>query len=165
MASRVAGIKRWRIDLEPSAALKGRGQSSEYGGSAAAPAAGGACKELAMTSAALELQDQLEVEPQPGVIGHLPPERRLSDRWPLEGVATAFRLAGERFGDMHELRLIDYSPRGMGAVSHSVIEPGTIVSIGFQAPGYPAKRGEVVGCHPCGQGYRISIEFHAGLAA
>jgi hypothetical protein len=121
-------------------------------------------KESVMTTATLELKHETS-EPLPGVIARLPLERRQSDRWPIDGVATAFRLGGERFGDMHELRLIDYSHSGLGAVSDTVIEPGTPVSIGFQAPGYTAKRGEVVACHPCGHGYRISIEFRASLAA
>ena len=92
-------------------------------------------------------------------------ERRASDRWPVEGVATAFRLAGDRFGEMQPLKMIDYSWDGLGAKCSTPLEPGTILSLGFQAPGYAAKRGVVVRCLPCGDGYRLAIRFEALLAA
>jgi len=92
-------------------------------------------------------------------------ERRDVDRWPIEGVGTAFRLSGEKFGQMHDLRMLDYSDDGLGAISDTVIDPGTIVSVGFQAPGYIAKRGTVLRCTPCGEGYRVAIQFQARLAA
>ena len=92
-------------------------------------------------------------------------ERRAIDRWPLEGVATAFRLSGHRFGCAHELHTIDYSTDGLGAISQTVIEPGTIVSIGFQSPGCAPKRGTLLRCIPCGEGYRVAIQFEARLAA
>ena len=92
-------------------------------------------------------------------------ERRSQDRWPVEGVATAFRLAGDRFGEMQSLKMIDYSWDGLGAISSAPLEPGTMVSLGFQSPGYMAKRGVVVRCLPCGDGYRLAIRFEALLAA
>src|SRR4051812_43856324 len=92
-------------------------------------------------------------------------ERRGVDRWPVQGTATAFRLTGERFGAMHELRMLDYSYDGLGALSNSVMEPGTLVSIGFQAPGYIAKRGVVLRCSPSGDGYHVAIQFQARMAA
>jgi hypothetical protein len=92
-------------------------------------------------------------------------ERRQSDRWPIGGVATAFELAGEHFGRMHTLRPADYSHHGMGAIADDVIQPGSLVSIGFQEPGYTAKRGTVVRCLPCGDGYRVGIVFEQRLAA
>jgi hypothetical protein len=92
-------------------------------------------------------------------------ERRNIDRWPLEGAATAFRLSGEHFGTMHELHVLDYSPDGLGAICDATIPPGTVVSVGFQAPGHYAKRGTVLRCAPCGQGYRVAIQFEPRLAA
>jgi hypothetical protein len=92
-------------------------------------------------------------------------ERRQSDRWRLDGVATAFELGGEAFGRMHTLRMLDYSDGGVGAQCDSVLPPGTPVSIGFQSPGYIARRGVVTRCRPCGEGYRIAIEFEQRLAA
>lgn len=92
-------------------------------------------------------------------------ERRSSDRWPMQITATAFRLAGSDFGRMHDLRVQDFSHAGLGAISDSVIEPGTAVSIGFSEPGYIAKRGVVLRCTPCGEGYRVAIEFEARMAA
>lgn len=92
-------------------------------------------------------------------------ERRQNDRWQSEGVATAFQLAGERFGAMYTLRVVDFSSDGLGALSDTPIEPGTLVSIGFQAPGRIAKRGVVSRCLPCGDGYHVGIQFEARLAA
>ena len=92
-------------------------------------------------------------------------ERRAHDRWPVQGVATAFRVAGERFGQMQALKMIDYSWEGLGASCPEPLEPGTILSLGFQAPGYVAKRGVVLRCLPCGDGYRVAIRFDSLLAA
>ncbi|MEE8153610.1 MAG: PilZ domain-containing protein [Phycisphaerales bacterium] len=92
-------------------------------------------------------------------------ERRAHDRWPMEGVATAVRLGGERFGQMQVLKMIDYSWEGLGAFCPEPLEPGTIVSLGFQEPGYVAKRGVVLRCLPCGDGYRAAIQFESLLAA
>src|SRR5437868_14778379 len=77
-------------------------------------------------------------------------ERRAIDRWRMEGSATAFCLSGDRFGQMHDLQMLDYSHDGLGAVSETVLEPGTQVSIGFQSPGYVGKRGIVLRRMPCG---------------
>jgi len=92
-------------------------------------------------------------------------ERRQCDRWGLEGVATVFELAGDGFGRMHTLKMLDYSEGGLGAVSDTVIPLGSTVSIGFQAPGYIAKRGVVMRCAPCGHGYHVAIGFEQRLAA
>lgn len=92
-------------------------------------------------------------------------ERRLADRWPLDGVATLFELAAESFGQTHTLRTCDFSHGGMGALSDTMISPGTSVSIGFQAPGYPARHGVVARCLPCGEGYRVAIYFEMRRAA
>ena len=92
-------------------------------------------------------------------------ERRSVDRWRVSGVATAFCLGGEQFGAMHELSVLDYSLDGLAATCNTVIQPGQSISIGFQSPGYPAKRGTVLRCMPCGQGYRIAVQFEARMAA
>lgn len=92
-------------------------------------------------------------------------ERRQVDRWPMRSSATAFRLGGNDFGRTHELKVVDYSYTGLGAISSSVIEPGTRVSVGFANPGCLAKRGTVLRCTPCGEGYRVAIEFEARMAA
>lgn len=92
-------------------------------------------------------------------------DRRMGDRWPVDGGATAFQLAGDSFGRMHTLQMRDCSDTGMGAVSETPIPPGSIVSIGFQMPGHLAKRGEVIRCEPCGEGYRIAVVFEHRMAA
>lgn len=92
-------------------------------------------------------------------------ERRANDRWPVQGVAKTFRVAGERFGEMQVLKMIDYSWDGLGAFCPEPLEPGTIVSLGFQEPGYMTKRGVVLRCLPCGDGYRVAIQFESLLAA
>jgi hypothetical protein len=104
---------------------------------------------------------QTAVEEQPS----LRFERRQADRWSQHGAASAFRLAGERFGQIHDLKMLDYSFEGMGAHCAEPIEPGTLVSIGFQAPGCIAKRGVVTRCLPSGDGYRIGIRFEMRMAA
>lgn len=92
-------------------------------------------------------------------------ERRGVDRWPVHAAATAFRLSGQRFGQVHDLNLMDYCDDGLGALSDLPIEPGAIVSIAFHSPGYAAKRGTVLRCMPCGHGYRLAIQFAARMAA
>jgi hypothetical protein len=92
-------------------------------------------------------------------------ERRQMDRWQVGGVATAFELAGDSFGRMHTLRMVDYSDEGFGATSPSMLTPGTSVSIGFQEPGYMAKRGTIIRCEPVGEGYRIGVVFERRMAA
>ncbi|UCD74978.1 MAG: PilZ domain-containing protein [Phycisphaerales bacterium] len=92
-------------------------------------------------------------------------ERRCIERWPMEGAATAFGLAGEHFGHIHEMTMCDYSHGGMGAISDTPIEPGTQVSVGFQQPGVVARRGVIRRCYPCGNGYRVGIQFELRQAA
>lgn len=92
-------------------------------------------------------------------------ERRQSDRWPIEGHATLFRLDGMHFGDMVELDVTDYSHGGFGGRSQEPIEPGTIVSVGFSMPHAPARRGVIVSCRPDGHGYRVGMRFEHRMAA
>lgn len=92
-------------------------------------------------------------------------ERRDSERRRLDGVATVFCLSGACFGEMHELNTLDYSSGGLAAMSDRAIAPGTLLSIGFSTQGMLARRGIVRRCLPSGEGYRLSIEFEARLAA
>lgn len=92
-------------------------------------------------------------------------ERRSAERWGMGGEATAFRLQGEEFGRMHGLSMRDFSPGGVGAVCADAIEPGTLVSIGFQQPGVVARRGVVRRCVPCGDGYQLGVQFELRQAA
>lgn len=92
-------------------------------------------------------------------------ERRQSDRWPAGGLAKAYRIAGERFGEAYTLRMIDSSRDGIGAMCSWPLEPGSVVSVGYPAPGYPVQTGVVLRCLPCGDGYRLAIRFDLALAA
>lgn len=92
-------------------------------------------------------------------------ERRCSDRWPQEGQATAFQLGGDHFGQLHEMRMQDYGPGGLAAISDTAIAPGASVTLGFSVPGYMAARGTVLRCVPCGEGYRVAIRFELPMAA
>lgn len=118
-----------------------------------------------MSTACRTVEESMIATPLLNDEGPLPFEQRDHDRWRIDGVATVFRVGGERFGQMISVRTIDYSDRGIGAISHEPIEPGAVVSVGFQAPGYAAKRGMVTSCRPCGEGYRVGIAFEARLAA
>jgi hypothetical protein len=92
-------------------------------------------------------------------------ERRQVDRWPAQGQATAFCLTGDSFGRIHDLSLLDYSHDGLAAISNAPIAPGTEMSMGFAAPGHLAKRCTVLRCEPCGEGYRIAVQFQMRMAA
>lgn len=92
-------------------------------------------------------------------------ERRNGSRWPLEGEATAFCLAPESFGQIHELHLMDGSDHGIGAQCDTAIPPGTVVSLGFSIHGFTARQGTVVRCLPCGDGYRVAVRFQRRMAA
>lgn len=92
-------------------------------------------------------------------------ERRQVDRWPAQGAASAFCLTGDAFGRICDLSLADYSHDGMAAHSNDWLAPGSEISIGFAAPGYLARRGTVLRCEPCGQGYRLAIQFQMRMAA
>ena len=92
-------------------------------------------------------------------------ERRISDRWQTTGGATAICVGGEQFGQMHQLRLADCSDDGVGAISDTVLEPGTIVTLGFQTPGSLSRQAVVLRCQPCGEGYRVGLQFALRQAA
>jgi hypothetical protein len=92
-------------------------------------------------------------------------ERRLIDRWPARGVASAYCVGGDRFGQRFILQLIDESHEGLAARTSRPLEPGTAVSVGFATLGHHARRGVVLRCVPCGEGYRLAIRFETRLAA
>jgi len=78
---------------------------------------------------------------------------------PIPGSATAFHLDGDRFGTMHDLVELAISEQALEARSHQAVPPGSRVSLGFEAPGNPARQGEVVACDPCGDGFRVGIRL------
>ena len=92
-------------------------------------------------------------------------ERRLNDRWPAHGVATAHCVAGEQFGRRYTLRLADESDDGLGGRSDRPLDPGTLVTVSFAEPGCPVRNGVVVRCLPCGDGYSVAIRFEMRMAA
>ena len=92
-------------------------------------------------------------------------ERRLDDRWRSDGSAVAYGTAGELFGQRFELKLIDESYRGVGAVSPHPVTPGTVVRVGFNRFGAIPQDGVVLRCLPCGEGYRLAILFDRRMAA
>ena len=101
--------------------------------------------------------------PAPPAAGRF--ERRRHDRWPARGRATACCAAGELFGETRPLKILDESDEGLGARSDRPLAPGTVVTVGFAAPGHGARTGVVLRCLPCGDGYRLAIRFETRLAA
>lgn len=85
--------------------------------------------------------------------------------WDLPGCATAFCLGADIFGTMWHLTSLRYGTAGLVADAAEPIEPGSKVSLGFEAPGYVAKRGEVVACRELGSSFRVAIRFEERLAA
>lgn len=92
-------------------------------------------------------------------------ERRINDRWTLDGAAVAYETGGVHFGRRHALRLIDGSPDGFGAMAASPLPPGTSVVIAFPAPGGGTARGTVIRCLPAGRGYRVAVRLEGRAAA
>jgi hypothetical protein len=91
-------------------------------------------------------------------VAHGDRDRRRAPRTAIECSATAFCL-GRRFGEIHELRTIDYSPCGISAEAHAQLEPGMIVSIGMSSPGCAAGCGHVVRCERAEHGYHVAVCF------
>lgn len=85
--------------------------------------------------------------------------------WDLSGCATAFCLGADIFGTMWHLTSLRYGEAGLVADCVEPIEPGSRISLGFEAPGYVAKRGEVVACREEGSSFRIAVRFEQRLAA
>ncbi len=86
-------------------------------------------------------------------------DRRQYCRTWLDGVATAFELKGDHFGEIHTLSTVDYSESGMGASSTDAVRCGTFLSIGFQDPGHGAKFGAVIRCERDRGGFRLGVSF------
>ena len=126
----------------------------------AAPPGGREARRIAVLEAGIMTTTTREAPPAP-----LKFERRRCPRRPLDGQASVFCLASDAFGRIHDLRLVDGCEDGVGAVSDTVIEPGTMVSVGFSIPGYIARRGVVTRCLPCGDGYRVAISYEQRMAA
>lgn len=85
--------------------------------------------------------------------------------WDLPGCATAFCLGADIFGTMWHLTGLRYGEAGLVADCVEPIEPGSRISLGFEAPGYVAKRGEVVACRELGSSFRVAVRFEQRLAA
>ena len=87
--------------------------------------------------------------------------------------ASADDGQSERYGESLEthpgsswiLTAPRYGEAGPVADCVEPIEPGSKVSLGFEAPGYVAKRGEVVACLELGSTFRVAIRFEQRLAA
>jgi hypothetical protein len=84
---------------------------------------------------------------------------------PIFGAVTVFHLEGERFGSMQEVVELSLSEVGVEGLSADPVEPGAVVSLGFEAPGHPARRGEIIGCVRCEGGWKVGIEFDLCEAA
>ncbi len=100
----------------------------------------------------------------------LPFDRRSTPRLRVSGSATLFPLDGEQFGDILELRMLDYGEGGFAGLSSRPIESGTAVSVGFEDSRLVAWRGVVLRCDPPSPEdeepkYRIAVRFEASLAA
>jgi hypothetical protein len=78
---------------------------------------------------------------------------------PLSGTATIFHLDGERFGEMHDLVELAISDDALEGRATAPVPAGASVSLGFEALGTIARRGEVVQCDACGEGWRIGIRL------
>ena len=86
-------------------------------------------------------------------------DRRRFCRTGLDGVATAFELKGNHFGEIHTLAKVDYSESGLGANTPEAVPCGTYLSIGFQDPGHGARFGAVIRCERQPDGYRLGVCF------
>lgn len=84
---------------------------------------------------------------------------------PIFGSATVFQLEGDCFGTMLEVVQLSLSEQGVEGTIDGPVEPGTVVSLGFEAPGHPARRGAVIGCIRCEHGWKVGIEFDGRDAA
>ncbi|MFO0828111.1 MAG: hypothetical protein U0572_08170 [Phycisphaerales bacterium] len=80
-------------------------------------------------------------------------------------MATAFGLAGEDFGQMHELRQVEQRDGQVRATAHDPLREGMVVSLGFESRDLRARRGVVTECKPSSDGYRVAIRLDASLVA
>lgn len=94
------------------------------------------------------------------------PETAMNGRaWEIPGCATTFRLDAAEFGAMSHLTDLRLADDGMLASTIDWIDPGARLSLGFEASGQTARRGEVIACRRDGDVHRIAIRFEQRLAA
>jgi len=93
------------------------------------------------------------------------PLRLEGDHWAIPGCATLFCLGADAFGRMAHLVDLTYGHEGLLASTTEDLEPGTRISLGFEATGYAARRGEVIASRREGAGFRVAIRFEQRLAA
>jgi len=94
------------------------------------------------------------------------PEAGIAERaWELPGCATTFRLDAGDFGAMSHLTELRLAEDGLLASTVDWIDPGASISLGFEASGQTARRGEVIACRRDGEVHRIAIRFNQRLAA
>lgn len=94
------------------------------------------------------------------------PETGLAERaWEIPGCATTFRLDANDFGAMSHLTELRLADDGLLASTVDWIDPGARISLGFEASGQTARRGEVIACRQDGDVHRIAIRFEQRLAA
>ncbi|MEC8734254.1 MAG: hypothetical protein VXX86_04720, partial [Planctomycetota bacterium] len=90
--------------------------------------------------------------------------RRQSGHAPV-GQATLFRLAGECFGQMHELRELRLHDGRLHGTSLHSIEIGALVTIGWEDPSMTACRGVVTMCVRGSDCWHATVELDQAMAA
>jgi len=93
------------------------------------------------------------------------PLRLDGDQWAIPGCATLFCLGADAFGRMAHLVDLTYGHEGLLASTTEDLEPGTRISLGFEATGYAARRGEVIASRRDAGSFRVAIRFEQRLAA
>lgn len=78
---------------------------------------------------------------------------------PLPGGATVFHLDGDRFGSMQALVDLAINEDVLEARADEQVPAGSMISLGFEAPGTPARRGEVVHCDRHGDRWHVGIRL------
>ena len=86
-------------------------------------------------------------------------ERRCAPREAMSGAATMFCLGAGHFGEIHPMRLLDYSYDGACLVGEEPIEPGSRITVGFESTRCLAGRGVVLRSESCDDGYHVAIRF------
>jgi hypothetical protein len=83
----------------------------------------------------------------------------------IDGVATLFRLGGERFGEMHELTDLLEHDGLLSGFSTQPIDVGALVTIGWEDSLRCACKGVVAFSMRTGEGWRFTIDLDSALAA
>ena len=81
------------------------------------------------------------------------------------GLATLFRLGGEKFGRMHQIRNLRVHDGRLYGVSHEPIDVGALVTIGWEDTTWSACRGVVAMSLRDANGWFVTIELDSALAA